>query len=160
MTAEVKHSGGQCFDEESEAYDIIYRWMEAGAKRDEEDVPDAVGISFEGDFHQFSKPGGKLQLKVTANYSDGSTRDVTRWTVFSSNNDTMVPVTESGLLTAKRPGAAHVFARFDKFSIAKEIITLSDKPFTWSNPATNNYIDELVYQTIARSANQSIRLVH
>ncbi|MEK6257325.1 MAG: DUF1549 and DUF1553 domain-containing protein [Planctomycetota bacterium] len=40
------------------------------------------------------------QLRVTAKYSDGSTRDVTRLTAYLSNEAALVGVNETGLLTA------------------------------------------------------------
>ena len=46
-TANVKHSGGELFDFDSESYEIIYRWIAAGAPRDPENVAEVTGIRME-----------------------------------------------------------------------------------------------------------------
>ncbi len=144
-TGTVNHSGGELFPVDSEPYRILLRWIEQGAPRDPADTALAQGIRFETNAHKFSRPGGTLQSKVIATYSDGSERDVTRWCVFMTSNESVAAIDESGAITAPKAGGAHVFARFDKFTVGKEITVLPEGDFAWSEPPPANYIDELVF---------------
>ena len=144
-TGSVTHTGGELFTVKSDSYRILLGWLEQGARRDPDDAPVPEEIRFKNDSYKFPKPGGTLQTKVTATYSDGSERDVTRWTVFSTNNESVAKVDEAGFLTAIKPGGAHIFARFDAFTVGMEITVLPEGKFTWSDPPVKNYIDELVF---------------
>ncbi len=57
--------------------------------------------------------GAREQLVVTAYYSDGSTRNVTRLTNFASNEAAIVSVDAQGLVVAgSLPGEASIMARY------------------------------------------------
>lgn len=142
-TAEVSHTGGELFTKDSESYALVLRWLEAGAKTDDDDTALATGIRFETDSHKFKKPGLTLQSKVTATYSDGSEREVTQWCLYMTNNESVAAIDDQGLITTTTSGGANVFARFDKFTVGMEITVLPEGEFTWPNPPENNYIDEL-----------------
>ena len=144
-TGAVTHTGGERISKESESYEILLNWLEQGAPRDADGAPAPQGIRFENESYKFQKPGERLQTKVVAAYSDGSERDVTRWCLFSTNNESVAKITEAGLLSAPKAGGAHIFARFDAFSVAMEVTVLPEGDFSWSNPPESNYIDELVF---------------
>ena len=144
-TGMVDHTGGELFTEDSESYRLILRWLNQGAPRDPDGAAQAAGIRFERQTHKFDKPGGRLPCKVIASYSDGSQRDVTRWCLFMTSNEAVAPIDAAGVVTAAKPGGAHVFARFDKFTVGLEITVLPAGDFQWSNPPPHNYIDELVF---------------
>ncbi len=144
-TGKVAHTGGELFKPETESYRIILDWLEQGARRDPDDTAMATGIRFEQDSHKFAKPGGSLQAKIIATYDDGSERDITRWCLFMTSNESVAAIDDAGLITAPKAGGAHVFARFDKFTIAMEITVLPEGDFAWPNPPAQNYIDELVF---------------
>ncbi|NNE92351.1 MAG: DUF1549 domain-containing protein [Verrucomicrobiales bacterium] len=144
-TGSVPHTGGERFTKESESYKILLGWLNAGAPRDPAETALATGIQFEKAEHKFEKPGGSLNSKVIATYSDGTERDVTRWCLFMTSNESVAKIDDDGKITAPKPGAAHVFARFDKFTVGMEITVLPEGPFAWPDPPANNYIDELVF---------------
>src|SRR5262249_33248313 len=53
------------------------------------------------------------QLRVTATYADGTTRDVTQWSSFQSNESAIAEVDERGLVTAGAvPRDAAIMGRF------------------------------------------------
>lgn len=141
----VVHTGGELFKPESESYQIILKWLEAGAPLDPPETRAATGIAFAKIAHKFDKPSGSIDGKVIATYSDGSERDVTRWCLFMTNNEAVAAIDELGKIDARNPGGAHVFARFDKFTVGMEITVLPEGEFSWPDPPANNYIDELVF---------------
>ena len=144
-TGKVGHTGGELLKPDSEAYALILKWLQEGAPKDPPDTALATGIRFEKSTHKFSRPGGTVQGKVLARYSDGSERDVTRWCLFMMSNDSVAKIDDVGLVSAGAPGGAHVFARFDKFTVGMEITVLPEESIAWPDPPTNNYIDELVF---------------
>lgn len=89
-------------------------------------------------------------MVVRARYSDGTDRDVTRFTVFVSNNDAAVAVDEHGLATGKGPGEAFILTRFDKFTSGVPIIVRPGTPSHWPAIPATNYIDTLVYAKLDR----------
>lgn len=141
----VPHTGGEIFTKDSESYEIILDWLKAGAPVDPADTALATGIRFQSDTHRFEKPGGSLQTAVIATYSDGSTQDVTRWCLFMTSNESVAAIDDLGRITTSKSGGAHVFARFDKFTVGKEITVLPEGDFAWPDVPENNYIDELVF---------------
>ena len=150
-TGQVTHSGGELFGMDSEAYRLIHDWIAAGAPMDPEDTPEVVGIRMEPPVIEFPKPDGSAPAKVIASYSDGSTRDVTRWSLFLSSNEGVVKIDEAGVVSPQRSGGAHVFARFSRFTQGSEVFILpEDDGFKWNPPTPVNYIDELVYEKLQK----------
>lgn len=144
-TGIVAHTGGERFTEDSESYQLVMNWLDQGAPRDPDDRALATGIRFEHDSYKFDTPGGTLRGKVIATYADGSERNVTRWCLFMSSNESVAPIDEAGVIKAEKAGGAHVFARFDKFTVGLELTILPEGEFNWPNPPAQNYIDELVF---------------
>ena len=95
----VPHGGGQRFDRGDEAYRLFVNWIEAGALPAAADAPRVAALRI--------VPGERLmrtdqeqQLCVIAEYSDGSTRDVTRQSDFDTNLDVVARVDPDGLVIA------------------------------------------------------------
>ncbi len=141
----VVHTGGTLFEKDSDSYQIILDWIKQGARPDSADTPAPTGITFSSPEHKFAKPSETLQTVVHAAYTDGSTRDVTRWCEFTTSNESVASIDDKGFITTPKSGGAHVFARFDAFSVAKTITVLPEGDFSWSDPPENNYIDTLVF---------------
>ena len=146
-TGSVSHTGGTLFAEDSESYAILHQWIKQGAKKDEE-VAVAKSIRFDRTFHKFERPGLSIPAKVIATYDDGEERDVTRWSLFMTNNESVVQIDEDATIRTSKAGGANVFARFDKFSVGMEITVLPEGEFTWNQIEPNNYVDELVFEKL------------
>ena len=150
-TGQVPHTGGKRFDKESSYYKTLLNWITAGAPDDEGEVATPVQIHLEPDQIVFKENGDPVQTRVIATYSDGQERDVTELSLFLSNNPDTVGIDENGLVTPKKRGDSHVFARFDRFTIGSEIIVLAKSTdFQWTAPPVANYIDELVYSRLKK----------
>ncbi|MEM7600049.1 MAG: DUF1549 domain-containing protein [Verrucomicrobiota bacterium] len=148
---EVPHTGGQLFTADSESYQIIHDWIAQGAPRDPENTPEVTGIRVEPPVLEFTEPDQELPTKVIASYSNGSERDVTRWSLFLSSNDGVAEIKDGGEVSAIRAGGAHVFGRFSRFTQGSEVFVLpGDAEFEWAPPQPSNYIDELVYKKLER----------
>ncbi|MCE9603287.1 MAG: DUF1549 and DUF1553 domain-containing protein [Planctomycetia bacterium] len=150
-TGSVTHTGGKRFAVDSDYYRTLLAWIQAGAPDDAESVAVPVEITLTPERIVFQGLGTPVQSKVTARYSDGSQRDVTKLSLFLTNNPATVAIEADGLVKPVSRGDSHVFARFDRFTIGSEIIVLPEKTdFKWSNPPANNYIDQLVYDRLQK----------
>jgi hypothetical protein len=111
-TAQIPHGGGRRIEVDSEAYAVLLRWIKSGAPASAPDVPRVTQIEVEP-AERILQPAETQQLRVTATYSDGSTRDVTRQTDYASNLDVVARVDSDGLATAgDNSGEAAIMARY------------------------------------------------
>jgi hypothetical protein len=150
-TGGVPHTGGKRFAVDDPYYRTILSWIEAGAPDDASAVAVPVEIKLTPEAMVFQGRGEPVQSKVTARYSDGSERDVTKLALFLTNNPATVTIDADGLVKPVNRGDSHVFARFDRFTIGSEVIVLPEKSDTrWSNPPAANYIDTLVYDRLQK----------
>lgn len=165
-TASVPHTGGKLFDTESELYRVLLRWIEAGAPDDQQvnatteisaannsakGIPEVQGITFSQDTIVFDSDSQQIGLRLLANYSDGSIRDVTSLGRYFSNNPAVSQIDNDGIVNAKGPGDTNVFGRFSRFTVGAEVIVLPPaEGFLWPNPPVNNYIDKLVFDRLEK----------
>ncbi len=144
-TGKVPHTGGIRLEPGSENYFLTLCRLEAGASKDPTDTPKPVAIDVFPKSTVFASKGDAQRIVVRAKYSDGTVRDVTRFTVFIGNNDSAATVSRDGVITATGEGEAFIMARFDVFTEGSGVIVRSGKPFTDPKTPSFNYIDELVY---------------
>ena len=103
-TATIPHGGGRRFKVGSTQYQIIADWIASGAPPPRSDDPVIETLRVLPDRVLVEKPGEELQLSVKARYSDGTERDVTQWTKFTSTNDGVATVDEGGHITTRGHG--------------------------------------------------------
>ncbi|MEY3031689.1 MAG: hypothetical protein RLZZ622_164, partial [Planctomycetota bacterium] len=103
-TGKVSHTGGKLFDRDSDLYATLRNWIAAGATDDVGEVADVAGISVSDTSLLFDKAGGESDVRVTASYTDGSTRDVTALALFGTNNPSVAEIDTAGRVTAKAAG--------------------------------------------------------
>lgn len=107
----VPHGGGKRLPVESADYQVVRRWIAAGAPASAPDVPKVTKLRVLPT-DAVLKPDQLQQLAVVAEYSDGSTRDVTRQAEFFSNLDVVAAVESDALVRAgKESGEAAIMAR-------------------------------------------------
>ena len=142
----VPHTGGQCFKVNSEHYQTLLHWIEAGAPDDSETVPTTTSLAIVPDKILFQGKDKTRKVKVMATYSDGSERDVTRLALYLTNNAANAGIDDQGNVSAGTSGATNVFARFAKFTTGAEVIVLPQNSAGYKKPSVKpaNYIDELV----------------
>ena len=99
--------GGLRFGTDSLEYRVVAEWIASGAP-----APKATDVEIWG-LEVFPAaavlaPGAEQQLLVRAKYSDGRTEDVTRWVKFSSTNEGVASVDDSGLVKMNGNGEAAI----------------------------------------------------
>ena len=150
-TGQVPHGGGQRFAVGGQEYQILHDWIVAGLPRRVADEPTLTAVTA-APTERFMKPGEKLQLHVTAHYSDGSTEDVTQMAMFQSNESAIVGVDDNGLIEAGPiPGEASIMARYmNVIATCNVAIPLAGEvpDELYTALPSYNFIDELVWQKL------------
>jgi hypothetical protein len=150
-TGQVPHEGGQRFPVNHPYAETFTRWIAEGATNDLKTAAKLVGLEVSPSFRSFPKTGLEQQLLVTARYSDGTSRDVTRDARYSSSNETAATVGEEGLVRLPNKGEAAIMVRYGALMAISTLVALEHDPkFVWSNPPENNYIDRLVHDKLRK----------
>jgi hypothetical protein len=169
-TAQVPHGGGVRLPADGDDYQTLLRWIHQGTPRRVADEPKLVAVNVRAlnpatietsanssPAGHFLPPGGKLQLAVTATYSDGSTRDVTARTQYQSSESGVLAADEAGLVTAGPiPGEATIMARYMNLiaTIGVAIPREGEVPEAfYASLPRQNFIDDLVWSKL-----QSLRI--
>lgn len=143
----VPHTGGKHLEPGSEFYQTLVRWIAEGMPYTQPNEPVLNAIAVEPSRITL-KPKTAQQLKVTASYSDGSSRDVTKLALFEANDTAMATATDSGLVnTLDLPGNVAVMVRFGgKVSVCSVSIPLGAP--VESLPPVKNFIDQHVFANL------------
>jgi len=146
----VPHGGGAVLETGTRRYDILRQWIEQGANFNA-DAPRVVGIQLEPQNPIAQLPGEQVAMRVTAKYSDGSSRDVTEDAFVDSGDTECATADAAGRLTAVRRGEAPVLARFEGAYAATTLTVMGDRTgFEWTQAPVYNRIDELVDAKLQR----------
>lgn len=149
-TRGVPHAGGLRLRTTDHGYDVLRQWIAEGARVDEPNGTQCIRLELlPASGRVLELPHAEQQLVARAHFEDGTIRDVTRLTLFTSSDEHIGSVTESGLLVGKRRGPVAVMARYLDQLVSCQFTVVEDVDgFQWSDPPTNNYIDELVYEKL------------
>lgn len=150
-SGELPHGGGKRLTKDSEAYQLVARWIARGHPRTPASAPKLERISV-SPVEKLLKPGVSLPLVVTAHYSDGACEDVTRMATFQSNDTVYASVNDQGLVQAGTlPGESAIMARYQNlFAVCNVMIPLPTQPDAklYSKLPTLNFIDGLVWDKL------------
>ncbi|QDS91576.1 hypothetical protein FF011L_03060 [Roseimaritima multifibrata] len=150
-TAELPHGGGRKIERDSEDYQTLARWIAQAAPRRVEEEPTLERVTLEQDSFSLT-PSQSESLRVTAHYSDNSTRDVTRLTTYLSNDDAVVSVDENGTIQAgSLPGETAVMARYMYHIKVANVVIPQTEPLpaaVFESLPRNSFIDEQVYKKL------------
>ena len=141
---DVPHRGGIRIARGGLSETILRQWIEQGANSDLEDKNEVESVRIFPE-RLVVEPGMKHRLQLIAQYTDGSTRDVTKLAIFNVNTEGVADVTETGLVTARELGESAVVARFERKFAASRLIVLKRQPQFQPTPVpTGNFVDQHV----------------
>src|SRR6185437_953540 len=103
-------------------YNILRRWIEAGATGIKSDDPELDALDIEPREIVASATGQDAQLRVIARWSDGSREDVTPLCRFRSNDESIATVDENGKVTVAGKGDTDVVAFYDNGVVTVPLI--------------------------------------
>lgn len=152
-TGAVPHEGGARIEVGSEPYKMLLTWIAQGLPFAQENEAKLTGVTLEPRQKVYAKSEAQ-KLKVTANYSDGSTRDVTRLSLYTSNDKEMAVVDEQGLVkVGTTSGEGVVVASYMGMVDVARVTVPADKKLSedlYSKLPVNNEIDRLVYARLKK----------
>jgi uncharacterized protein DUF1549/uncharacterized protein DUF1553 len=143
-TFRVKHGGGKLLKEGSPEYSALLEWIRGGARLIPENERRIVSLRVLPEGAVLAGKDSTRQLLVSARFSDGTERDVTRLVKFQSNDDSIAKVNSEGVVTAERGGETAIVVRAPGATAAAKVgVVITPRQF----PAVeaNNFIDEYVF---------------
>ncbi len=141
---EVPHTGGKILLPNSDGYKVLLEWIENGAKFDADDIPEPTGIAIAPSETVIKGAGQNSSYTVRATYSDGTDRDVTPLSTFTTSNDNSLEVDNKlKTTTSSNRGEALIMARFHTFTQGSQAIIIPKSDDYQVQPSkSDNYIDE------------------
>lgn len=144
-TLETPHEGGKRFERGSEEYDILSRWVAAGAKFDAPEAPRLARLEVTPREEVLFGSQADVRISVKAHFTDGEEREVTRWSVFTPSN-LLVEVDRDGRVKKLRDGETTVVARYLEKQVPVSLAFVADSPgYRWEGPDEANFIDREVF---------------
>jgi hypothetical protein len=150
-TGQVPHEGGKRFSTDSAEARALCGWIAAGAGDDDLSAPRLKALRL-FPAERFSAPADRsAQLIVTAQFEDGSTRDVTRQAAFDLSDPTSGEVSPTGVVRVKGPGELAVSVRYKNGRAVSRLAFLADRPgYAWRGPAEINLVDTHVFARLKK----------
>jgi len=144
-TAAVPHGGGRRFGTDAPEYDLLRRWIAAGATAPTQPGPLVVQLRVEPADAVLEGTTARLPLRVMADFADGRTADVSRMAVYEPS-DALVGVSPDGVVDVGRHGVVSVFVRFlDGRAVARVALVPPRDATAWRGPEPRNLVDEEIF---------------
>ncbi len=148
---ELPHRGGLAIQRGSIEYDLLAQWLREGAPAPDFRDPHVVALKVEPAIQSLA-PRANTQLRVQAQFSDGSKRDVTHWTRFVTNDENVATAAPNGKVSVVGCGQTSIMIGYqDRVSVATILVPFPNKidSKAYSVLPSANYIDKAVYARLA-----------
>ncbi len=146
---QVAHEGGARFPATSVPAKTLVAWMAEGLADDAPGLATLKKVDVLPGSRVLNEPSRYQQLSVLAHFADGSARDVTRLTVFSSSDPAIANVNANGLVEFSQSGEVAILCRYLEELVPVRLTYLEPKVgFKWTNPPENNYVDKHVFSKL------------
>lgn len=149
-TGIIAHGGGQRFDTNSLEYRVLSEWIAAGAPPPAENDPVIEKLEITPGSRTLA-PSGQQQLKVSATFSDGRTEDVTRWAKYTSSDEGIASVTETGLVKMLSHGESTISVWYlSRVASARVSVPYPNRidAGAFARMERRNFIDDLVQKKL------------
>src|SRR5438552_7681430 len=142
----IPHEGGQRFQAKSIPARFMKAWLSEGLKDDVPSLPKVESVQVLPGSRVAKAPSRFQQLAILVKFSDGTVRDMTRLTNFSSSDSAVADVSNTGLVEFNQSGEVAILCRYLDIMETVRFTYLEPRPgFTWPNPTENNYVDKHVF---------------
>lgn len=150
-SGQVPHKGGQRLAPGSVLYQTGLAWLREGAPRTRGKTHGAV-VDLRIDPTDTGLPGpGPRQLRVVATFADGHERDVTRLSLYRSNDDAAASVSNRGRAELLRRGEVDLVVRYQSrvVSVRLAAVVNPDMEFDFAGLKRRNVVDEQLFKRLA-----------
>lgn len=146
----VPHEGGRRFDEAFPEYQTLKTWIEQGLHDDPAGSPSLVRLEVSPVQKTVEVHSDPVQIQATAQFSDGTSRDVTQLSVFESSAIDM-DVSRDGSISVDSTGLTTVTVRYLNQQQAVRLEVIAVRPdFEFRAPEPNSFIDEHIFAQLKR----------
>jgi hypothetical protein len=147
---QVPHAGGQRLRSDSVSHNVLRNWIAQGRQTDSADTPRCVKLRlYPPSGRRLTRQAPHQQFVAIADFSDGSSRDVTDLVVFTVSDEAVASVSPDGLVSRadeKARGQAAVTVRYLEQMETSFLTAVPETDgFTWPTLHETNYVDELVH---------------
>ena len=146
----IPHVGGKRLRKADITYQILHQWIYEGAGDDPENAPRCTSIAVYPQPERILRmPHVQQQMRVLANFDDGSQRDITHLATFDTSHDEIATVDAMGQVTGTAQGQSAITVRYLEF-LESVYFTVVDarKDSAWPDIPENNYVDQFVNQRL------------
>ncbi|MCE9534461.1 MAG: DUF1553 domain-containing protein [Planctomycetes bacterium] len=148
-TGQVSHVGGKRMDAASKEYQILRRWIAAGAPLDAVDMSRVLQLRVTPT-EKTIKPGESYSLSVEAKFADGTTEDVTALCSFDSRDAQVATVDANGLVKATGVVDTALIVRYLAEPMIAVVVVPRSASETVPTQVGNNFIDKHILAKLQR----------
>ncbi len=145
------HEGGKRFEMGSWQYRVLQQWIASGASFSGE-LQSLQHIEVTPKEIVFDKAAESVALRVVAHWSDGTKEDVTELCRFTTNDDSIANIDDSGLVRSEGTGDTHVVVAYDKAVMPVAVIRADTHSTDRIEvpPKSTHPIDQLVDEKLSK----------
>lgn len=148
-TGAIPHGGGQVMAVGSPDYQTLRAWIAAGAELDDPASSQVTRLVVTP-AEQTLAMGAEAQLRIEAHYVDGTKADVTPLCSYTTRDDTVATVDDTGRVQATGVGDTALIVRYRDEPVAAQVLVPRGEPADYAGVAPNNFIDEFVLAKLRR----------
>jgi hypothetical protein len=145
-TRTIPHMGGRRFEVGSPEYRVIAAWIAAGMPPPSDKDPRIRRLEV-SPARRVLAEGDELQLGVRARFSDGTVEDVTRWARYSSGDETVAEVGDTGRVKMQGYGETAINVSYLNLVAPARVAVPFPQvvpPAAYAQAERHNFIDDLV----------------
>jgi hypothetical protein len=149
-TTRTPHQGGHRFDEGSWSYQVIRAWIAQGAKQHR--CEGAIKLlEAQPREHRFAEPGETKELRVVAEFANGTREDVTPFCTFRAQDDYIAEAMPNGIVRGLHRGDTAIIISYGgNLTTARVLVPAPAAPDGYPNIAENNFIDREVFAKLRK----------
>ncbi|WP_339734540.1 DUF1549 domain-containing protein [uncultured Gimesia sp.] len=139
----IAHGGGRRFAKDSYEYRIMQTWISEAVTEIDDKEPKVVGMELSPMSRRYKK-GDIQQLRVIAEYSDGSKQDVTARAQYDSLVEIIATVSPRGKVEIQGPGQTAIMVRYMGQAKISTVVSPYKSKVNLADFKPNNFIDEQI----------------
>ena len=144
-SARVAHGGGLRLRPDEPAYELLRDWIASGHDT-RETASSLVRLEVLPQHARLHTSSRRQQIIARAHFDDGTVKDVTDLSVFTTADDQAVEVSPGGLVHFHRTAEAAILVRYlDRIETVRLNYVDVDPKFHFTAPPAVNYIDRFVF---------------
>lgn len=146
---EMPHAGGKLAARGTAEYEIVRRWIEAGASFDAGDESRVVSLIATPP-RSTQPPGSEFSIRVQAKFADGTSEDVSSLCSFSSRDEGVATVDVDGRVRTVGAGDTTILVRYRAEPVMASVVVPRSSKQPFPKITATNFIDEHVLAKLRR----------